>query len=162
MGYELRCLGNVIFCSESFDDVEKEAVMFDRQCEYTHELVLVVKSDTSEKNPTAEWFRITQKLEEYDELVAELENSREIRSQLAENCNNWRGRSHKNAVELKHVKSERDELAAELERVKAERDEMSAVIDKLDRHFFELQDDSNIVHDSVERLREILGVKNEL
>lgn len=57
---------------------------------------------------------------------------------------------------------ERDELAAEIERVKAERDEMSAVIDKLDRHFFELQDDSNIVHDSVERLREILGVKNEL
>ena len=70
--------------------------------------------------------------------------------------------SEERLEEFEKALKERDELAAELERVKAERDEMSAVIDKLDRHFFELQDDSNIVHDSVERLREILGVKNEL
>lgn len=115
MCYELRCLGSYIYSSESLDELEKQAVDFDAECEHTHEIVLVIKSDSREEEVSAEWSRIQQALKERDELEIERDKYKTARDGWYKSAIGYL--KDRNALE-----AERDELAADLERIKAERD----------------------------------------
>lgn len=71
--YEIRCLGDEIYSTNSLDKLLAEAPAYDAECEHTHEIVLVIKPDSRQEEVTPEWSRITQALKGRDELAADVE-----------------------------------------------------------------------------------------